>query len=745
MIKGAGLMIALLLHLRAGYAQVLMEVPLLLELPRNEHLVRAWYDGETFFVDGHELFRHLEFSVITNGSNLKALDAHRQYAFECVGILDVSKCSIALNDVLDRLNHVLDFDETRLQLRASSVATTFNLQSTRKKHWVEVPGPHLFPQARQLWGGVMAGWQLRRDRFGVRPSVQMTTSALYGTIKTEIGSGPSWQYTYDRPHHRWLTQMGVRGFKGRIPQLLATNRPLIHPRLQHINVIRGRSTPHALIQALISGEVVDQVQADGHGHYQLSTPLWYGTTKMQIRTQSLGGRKASSHYSYLLTPASLLPSGKIYYHLVGRPSAYALKIQYGLHQRLTLDTSLQQNQSHRRISVGATIRGAKFLILTTNVLVSDRIWEGSLHLWRSRMQVTASVAAQPNQFWNANLSASAHLGDVTMFVRSQQSTFNGIYQQFSINPELMVHHSSGLLIHTSYEIDRTRGTSNEMTSHWRASAGWSFSRTRVSAFADHRLRQKVYGLEGILLRRHQSLGFSIGWDARNQAVVGRLRIQASSAFGSLFSRIQSDATGISDSQYLQGSLHLGQGLSLSPSSYQASAAELRIFEDLNGNAIFDPSERILSHIDAQLYEGAWVRLRTGALYVAHLEPYQTYQVRIMEASIRNPSLYPSTGLEFSFTADPGKRKIIDVPMQQMMTVTGQITSLDRAPLRLMARFNEHTDTEVYSDGGFSVQIRPGQYSVSIIDVLSQDVLAEKTIQVQTTPLEVTIDLHEDAK
>ena len=44
-----------------------MEVPLLLEVPGKEQMVRAWYDGERFFVDGKELLYALGFTVQFQG------------------------------------------------------------------------------------------------------------------------------------------------------------------------------------------------------------------------------------------------------------------------------------------------------------------------------------------------------------------------------------------------------------------------------------------------------------------------------------------------------------------------------------------------------------------------------------------------------------------------------------------------------------------------------------------------------
>lgn len=745
MIKGSLMMIALFLYVPVASTQVLMEVPLLLELPRKQHLINAWYDGETFFIDGKGLFERLNFKVETHESTLKALDIHRQYGFNCVGSLNTPTCQIPLNDVLEQLGDALHFDETRLHLTASSAASTFKIQSTHVKHWAQ--GPHLFPQTRQLWGGLMMGWQLRHDEFGVRPSIEMTTSALYGTIKAHIGNRYSWKYTYDWPHQKWLTQVGVGTFTDGMPHISVTNRPLIQPHLQHVKVIRGQSTPHALIQAIIGGEIVDQIQADASGKYNLHTPIWYGSTKMQIRSQPLGGSDATSEYSYLLTPASLLPAKKMFYHMAVSPSSHTLELQYGIHQRLTLETSLELNQHHRQASIGATVSPARNMALNTIAFFPEHSWEANLQLWRARMQVTASFSTQNNELWNASLTGSVSRGAVTMFMRAHHFRFRDDHQHVSVNPEIFVHHSSGLLFQTSYEISHTQSTSieNAVDLNWYTGTGWSVARTQILAFADHRRSRKIYGLKGTLLLRHQSVGFSIGWDANHQAMSGGLSIQASSAFGSLFAQSRAEGNVISHAQYLQGSLHLGSGVSLSPSANQASAAELRIFEDLNGNSIQDLTEPVLSHIEAQLYEGSWVRLRTGSLYVAHLEPYKNYQVRLLEASIQDPFLYPATGLEFSFTADPGQRKIIRVPMQRLTTVTGQVTGLDRAPLRLIARLNGHGNTEVYRDGGFSVQLRPGTYTVSIIDVLTEKVLAEKRMEVDHLPLKLSIDLNRDAR
>ena len=734
--------------LRTATAQVLMEVPLLLELPGREELIRAWYDGEEFLVEGSELFPALGFTVQRSEAGLEALDTLHRYAFMCSSPPGPS-CKVLMNDVLDQLGSALHFDQDRLHLTASSVATAFDVRSlrTRQRSWAEVPGPHLFGRTRSVWGGMMVNWQLRRDAFGVHPSLRLTGSVLHGSVEANLNRGHSWVYRYDWPERTWLTQIEMgrdaNGFAG----VSITNVPLARQRLHRVRNLRGQSAPHALIQAVISGEVVDQVQADANGHYELSAPAWYGTTKLEVRTQPLGGQRMQSDHHYLFTPTSLVPPGKVFYQLRAREQHSALDLQYGVHQRLTLQSALALHGSRPEASVGFTLSPITFLAVDTEVQIPSAYWLTTIQLWRSGVQVTAHLDGWQRRLQNLHATASASKGPISVLLRGTRSSFLASFTEWgrrlSLHPEVWLHAASGLLMQASWDVDRLHNVERETHHRWRFAAGWAFPQLRIMGFATQDYIQKTYGVEGILTLGHPSLAFRVGWDADHQMAVGSLSFQFSSPFGSLFAQGRRDVHGISHSQQVQGSVHLWDTIRLAPYGHQQSATELRIFEDTNGDGLQDLAEPILSHIDAELYQGGWTRLRTGALYAAYLEPYQRYQVRILEASIRDPSLHPATGLEFSFTADPGRSKIIHVPMQRLIPIMGEITGLDRTPLRLKVHLNQTKATDVYRDGGFALHLRPGHYTLTVVDILDQEPLAEKMIEVGINPLHVVIDLKRD--
>ena len=742
----------LVFALHVATAQVLMEVPLLLEVPGKEQMVRAWYDGEIFIVDGKELFHALGFTVQFQGSRLEALDAHRRHVFACAGLPEDNSCRILLSDLLSSFGDALYFDRDRLELRASSVASTFDVRAlrARKDAWVEVPGPHLFDRTRALWGGLMASWRVRHDAFGLRPYIRFTGSVLQGTVGIDVGDNHTWVYRYDRPGSKWLTQVEAGRYRtGRysngIIGLSITNVPLARQHLQRVRTIQGQSAPHALIQAVISGEVVDQVQADAEGYYELQAPAWYGTTKLEVRTQPLGGLRATTELHHQLTPASLVPPKKVYYSAHAREDAYALDLQYGVHERLTLRGAWTHAKGRSEASSGFTFSPVTFLALSGQLDFPSTRWLTTLRVWRSGLHLNAYVDAQHGAFTNTNIAASAGKGPFSLLLRGGQSVLVGRYRSLNLYPEIWLHHHTGLMMQANWGLNRLRGPLVQaVTSHsWRIAAGWSFARLRLITYAERDYTQEVYGAEGLLTLRQKSLTFSAGWDINHQVPVASLSVQVTSPFGRLFAHGQRNAHGFTHSQQAQGSVHIWPGLALTPSGHQESAAELRIFEDINDDGKQDANERILPHIDAQLYQGGWTRLKTGALYSAHLEPYQRYQVRILEASVRDPLLHPATGWTFSFTADPGRRKVIQVPMQQLVRVVGQVTALDRAPLRLKVLLNSEEHAEVYRDGGFALQVRPGRYTLTIIDVLDQEAIAEKSIEVGTALIRVNIDLEED--
>lgn len=745
--SGRVILLMLLILSQPATAQVLMEVPLLLQVHGQEHLIRAWYDGEAFLVDANELFQNLGFIVQIHGREFKALDTRHEHRLICAGLPETNSCKVPMQDVLKRLGSRLRFDETRLQLRASSVATTFDLRipEAQQPPWSKRSAPHLFGHSRHLWGGMMASWHIRHDAHGVQPSLRVLSSALLGTIEAELGTRSAWSYRYAMPESKWLSQIAVNHEAASFSGITLTNIPLARQYLQHMRTFEGEATAYALVQARLSGELIDQVQADANGGYRLTTPKWYGTTTLEVRTQPLGGQREITHLYHFFTPASLVPSGHLYYRVHANREDYALELQYGLRHWWTLSSRFSRQHDRTDLTAAVTLTPVSYLAVEAELQYPAGRWHAGLELWRNQVQVRAQIDTKYSEYIHSSITASGRKGPLTLWLRGTQLTVARQIRQLMLAPAIWLHHRSGLLMQASWGIDHLHGPSRDLERHqrWRFAPGWSFSRARLLAFADRNVDHQVYGIEAMVIFRHQSLTFSAGWDADHDQVVGSVNVMITSGAGSLVARARRDARGITHAQYAQGSIHFGKRLNPSSSRHLGSAAELRIFEDKNRNGIQDEKEPLLPYITAQLSQSGWTLLKSGALYAAHLEPYQRYQVRLLEASIRDPLLHPATGFEFSFTADPGQRKLIHIPMQYLVPVMGTITGLDRAPLRLQILVDQEDTAEVYRDGGFTLHLLPGTYTLLVADRLTQEILAEQMIKVTKEPHHVVINLDQD--
>ena len=53
--------------------------------------------------------------------------------------------------------------------------------------------------------------------------------------------------------------------------------------------------------------------------------------------------------------------------------------------------------------------------------------------------------------------------------------------------------------------------------------------------------------------------------------------------------------------------------------------------------------------------------------------------------------------------------------------------------------------EVYRDGGFTLHLRPGRYSLTVIDVLTEERLMTKSLEVAGEPIQFHMDLGGNAK
>lgn len=174
-------------------------------------------------------------------------------------------------------------------------------------------------------------------------------------------------------------------------------------------------------------------------------------------------------------------------------------------------------------------------------------------------------------------------------------------------------------------------------------------------------------------------------------------------------------------QGLRGAIGLGRAITFSAMHQENTLVDLRIFTDTNLNGLRDAGEGVRYDVEVSIRNQAARRRRNGVIRTRNLEPYAVYTVEIQAQTIQDPTLQPATGYVFSFTAEPGGLRTIDIPLQPLLMVTGQVIGWpgvqEVLEVNLSANGEDRT-LPVYRDGGFFTQLRPGLYEVRLVNRIS---------------------------
>lgn len=749
--------------------RVFLEVPMLLDAPGRQQMIRAWHDGKQFFIDAAMLLEKLGFTVRSDQLQLAALDAARMIVLDFRLRQQVTPRKQALGKEavyangrfllsvtgLERVfGPDIHFDVQRLVLRVSTAARLFDAGALHRRRslWTEAPGPLKFRRQRSLWGGVMMNWQVHRQTGIVQASVELTGSILAGTLQGYVGTGrQALTYFYDRPQSTHLTRLEIGRFADGISGVRLSNRPLARRELQRVHVITGQARPYALVEAQISGQIIDQVQADARGQYQLKTPIRYGTNVVELRTRPLGGHQERYDRRYYLADHDLAEPGRFYYDVkVGRlPYGTTLngEIHYGLAGALTVRVGADLDPNDAWLEAGGIWSPVSLMNVSTSVRLPARDYAANVQAWTRSFSFDGSWYSWGSGGSSVQLSIAGMRGPMSLNLAAHALRSPPFWQSQMINPSMWLATSSGLILRAMWQYKQSRyGKSVANRRHyWRVGAGAPVARAHAFLHVTGHDERSSLGLEGFLAVRGWSLGFAADVDTRSGRISGRLTVQANTPVASMIVRTHRRGPTIDHSQSLYGQVLLDHRVTLGPDTYQKSAARLIIFSDANSNGRQDSGEPLLPHIRAQLYNAHWSRDADGTLYASHLEPFGTYQVRILEASVRDPRLQPRTGYSFSFVADPGRIKRLYVPMQPMLQIPGRIVNPDRPPGRLRVQIAGGQAVPVYRDGGFTLVVSAGSHELVVTDVLTNETLSKHRVTVGAHTGAVTLNLNGTGK
>ena len=764
------MMLPALLILAAGPAagqpapeRVFLEVPMLLDAPGRQQMIRAWHDGDHFFADAAMLLDRLGFTVRVEQFRLTALDAARMIVLDfglkqqlapqkqALGeeaMFADGRFLLSMAGLARVFGSDIHFNEDRLVLRVSTAAQHFDTRALHRRRpvWTEAPGPIQFGRQRALWGGVMMNWQLHRQPGFVQAGVSVTGSLLSGTLRGYVGTGrQSLTYFYDRPRSTRLTRLEFGQFADGVRGVRLSNRPLARRQLQRIHEMAGQTEPHALVEAHISGHVMDHAVADGQGRYRLQTPIWYGTQVVELRMRPLGGQPQRFARRYYLADHELAEPGRWYYDVKAGHLPYgttlAGDLQYGLARTLTVTAATGLEPRHAWLEAGGIWSPLSFLTVSTSARWPVRHYAAGLRAWTRTVSLDGSWYARDEGGSGMQLNVAGLFGPLSLNLAANAHSHPPYWQSRSISPSLWLSANGGMTLRAHWQLQQRGARMANRHHHWRIGVGAPIKRTHAHLNVTGRDTHLAIGLEGFLVVRGWSVGIAASVDARSGRIEGGLTLQANLPVASMVVRALRRENRSVHTQSFYGQVAVDRHLSFGRDVHQQSAAKLIIFRDTNGNGRQESGEPILPHIRAQLYGANWTRDTDGTLYAGHLEPFSVYQVRLLEASVRDPRLQPATGYTFSFVADPGRTKRLVVPMQPRLQVPGRILNADRPPSRLRVHTDGGPSVQVYRDGGFTLVLAAGLHEIVVTDLLTEEILGEYQVIITALTSEVTLTLN----
>lgn len=180
-----------------------------------------------------------------------------------------------------------------------------------------------------------------------------------------------------------------------------------------------------------------------------------------------------------------------------------------------------------------------------------------------------------------------------------------------------------------------------------------------------------------------------------------------------------------------------------------SGAAVRLFVDNNTNGVFDEGDDILPDATMRIgRNGSPATYKNGILYYTLMRPYFRYNMEMNKSSITNPMLVPELD-KFSMVTDPNTFKLINIPFNMSGVMEGMVERVYSDGQRqgvagLKVLLNETGEQEVkelrtFSDGSFyEYPISPGEYKLEVdpsqLNLLQSRSEPEEIIfQVRTLP------------
>ncbi|MDE2835824.1 MAG: hypothetical protein OXM02_15095 [Bacteroidota bacterium] len=541
-------------------------------------------------------------------------------------------------------------------------------------------------------------------------------------------------------HFGWPRQSNYDGIR-------LSNLPVANRFIQRETLLRGIAEPGAVVSASVGGVQVDRVYADQDGRYTLRIPVYYGSSQAQVEIAPIDGGPVSTRVRDLYVSQDLPPPGKLYYDArAGRESLHQDELmvfaeaRYGLLPNLAIRAAYAQPGAPL---VGLT-QNWRGIAIDGEVALPLEAARARLWAQHRRLRLRGEAAVSEMADWSPyRRYYSGHLGwhyvRGSLFLQALHSTTHNTTRHSSFTGSGTISLSRSTFAVITGGMSRLRWELQEDSpwrTRWSSTITQAMGRgTRIGLHGEGGIVRDVDFL-GVTLHgawRWVSLGLRVGY-VEEFAASFTLRLDTPWTTITNRSMLEQGAPG-SHSQSIYGSMALGRAPQLMRQTRARSSAVLQAFLDTDRDGRRDRNEELIEDVDIQVGRAQVRQVDASKVRADLLVPHQRYQVTVDPGSLRHPRRVLTTGERFSFLADPGQSKRINIPVELQTLLDGVLEDPPAfSAARIMVLFfesdHEIARYEVSQEGRFSGRLAPGSYRVELMDVLGLADLSGWTRQVE---------------
>lgn len=582
-------------------------------------------------------------------------------------------------------------------------------------------------------------------------------------------------------------------FMNRYTGIRITNEPVEPRRFFDEFEIQGTTMPQSEIELYLNNGLIDFKQADELGNYRFLTPLFYGSSQLDLRIYGPTGQIVTQS-SRIQVPFTFNPKGEFNYRInagvldntiIGstiRNKMFQVNGSYGLTKWLTskvgveyfseeigtgtpfytaiLSGRLSSNyivsiegvsNAYYRTTLNAIYPSAASINLDyTDFYAGESIFNSS----NNDRQLTSSVFIPlrifklPFNFRLSNFSRSRE-GTTTNSIRLDVNT--------RINKLNLRAGYSDRLIDTFNPLNSTQGNTLEGSITYSISRNPNIPTVLRGTFLRGQLR---------FLPEQNQLQNAEFLFSKNVFKIGRLQVSMGRNFTSNFNtiranfvidfkRVRSNTTvttirnTVSSTQSFRGSIgydpNFNNLLFTARDQVGRSGAAVQLFVDRNASGVYDEGDELLPDVSMRIgRNGSQFMYKNGVLYYTQMRPYFRYNMEMNTATIKNPMLVPELD-KFSMITDPNSFKAIRVPfnvsgvmegMVERQYNDGQTQGIGGLKVLLNEKGESETkELRTFSDGSFyEYPISPGQYNIKV------DPTQLNLLQTRSLPEEIDFEI-----